>query len=132
MSRAPHPFFSGPIAWHTQFREAGDEAREKDRMIMVAICRLKCAASRALVEKVLRKDELAEVIDRDFVPLACDADHLEPEVAELLARLTVKEPTPVCIYLTRDGRVVQSTAGGRHPAVLLNDLIQACAKRTTV
>jgi hypothetical protein len=33
----------------------------------------------------------------------------------------------VCIYLSAAGRVLLSTAGGRPPAVLLNDMMQALA-----
>ncbi len=129
MARAPHPYFTCPISWHTKLADAMADAREHDRLVMILHSRVQCGGSRALVEKSLRKDELSEVIERDFVPLASDADHPEPDVLALIAGLPAKEPTPLCIYVSTDGRVVQSSAGGRHPAVLLNDLQQAWTKR---
>ena len=41
----------------------------------------------------------------------------------------VKAPTPLIIYVAVDGRVMGSTAGGRPPAVLLNDMLGATSKK---
>src|SRR5438094_57336 len=125
MSRTPHPFFRGPISWHSKLEDALNEARQSHRIVLLAHCQAKCEGSRALVEKVLCKEELAEMIEKNFVPLASDSDHPDPEIAAILATLPKTAPTPVCVYLNSDGQVLKSTAGGRHPAVLLNDLQQA-------
>jgi hypothetical protein len=49
-------------------------------------------------------------------------------VAEIVGTLPVRAPTPLIAYLSVDGRVLGSTAGGRPPAVLLNDMLGATTK----
>jgi hypothetical protein len=126
-----HPHFEDRRAlwWHDRLADALAAAREKKLRVLVQIGRRSCGGSRALVEKNLAKDEIAEFASAHFVTLAADADALEPELAALVATLPKREPTPLCIYLSSDGRVLLSTAGGRPAAVLLNDLVEAAGKQ---
>ena len=61
--------------------------------------------------------------------VAADADALEPRAREIFEALPVKAPTPLIAYLASDGRVLMSTAGGRPPAVLLNDMLNATSRK---
>jgi hypothetical protein len=125
----PHPHFTSPIAWHTQLADALADARALGRRVFAVHGRATCGGTRALVERTLSKEELRDYLAQHFVALASDADRAEPELATLVAGLPRREPTPVCLYLAPDGRVLFSTAGGRPPAVLLNDMLEAVSKR---
>jgi len=122
-----HPYFHDEraVPWRARLADGLAAAGESGRRVLVVYGRASCAASRALVEKTIGKGEIAEYLDRHFVAVAADAEAVEPEVAALVAGLPKREPTPLCIYLDRDGRALHSTAGGRPAAVFLNDMMHA-------
>jgi hypothetical protein len=125
---AQHPWFSSALQWHTNL----DEATAAQKRLMLVIGRATCGGTRALVERTLAKEEIEEFTRDKFTLVAADADAPElcgPRVREIFDALPVKAPTPVIVYLTVDGRVLSSTAGGRPPAVLLNDMLGATTKK---
>ena len=124
-----HPYFTSGLDWHTDLAQALAEAKQRDVRVFVAHGHRFCSGTRALVERTLAKEEVAEMMVRHFVAVASDNDALHPEVAALLEKLPKREPTPVCLYLDSAGQLISSTAGGRPPAVLLNDMLGALAKR---
>jgi hypothetical protein len=124
-----HPWFVSPLDWHAHLDEALAAARADGKRVFLLCGRASCGGSRALVERTLAKDEIAEYTAQHFVLMASDADAPAPEVAALVDGLAQKAPTPVCIYLDGDGRLLGSTAGGRPPAVLLNDLLGIVARK---
>lgn len=124
-----HPHFSSALAWHTTFDAALADAVANQKRLMLVVGRQTCGGTRALVERTLSKEELEEFTPRHFALLAADSDALEPRVAEIVAQLPVKAPTPLIAYLAVDGRVLGATAGGRPPAVLLNDMLGATSKK---
>src|SRR4051812_4150071 len=126
---AQHPWFSSGLSWHTGLDAAIAEAAAAGKRLFVVVGRHTCAGTRALVERTLAKEELEEFVREKFVIVSADADALEPRVAELFATLPVRAPTPVAMYLAVDGRVLMSTAGGRPPAVLLNDMLNATTRK---
>jgi hypothetical protein len=121
-----HPLFDDGRAldWYTRLDDATSAAAASGRRIFVLVGGRRCQGTRMLVEKCLAKAEIADEVRRDFVALAADAAALEPAVEALLGSLPKREPTPVCIYLTVEGRVAYSTIGGRSPAVLLSELLE--------
>jgi hypothetical protein len=129
---AGHPWFTSGLEWHTRLDDALAEVGAGPKKLMAVVGRPLCAGTRALVERTLAKEELEEYTRQHFVLLAVDADALaqEPRVAELVERVPVKAPTPLVLYATSDGRVVGSSAGGRPPAVLLNDMLGANSKKS--
>jgi hypothetical protein len=124
-----HPWFSSALAWHTTLDGAIAEAASSGRRLMLVVGRATCGGTRALVERTLAKEELEEFTRDKFVLVAADADGLEPRAREIVDALPVKAPTPVIAYLSVDGRVLAATAGGRPPAVLLNDMLGATTKK---
>ena len=54
---------------------------------------------------------------------------LSLSIAALLPNLPRQEPTPLCVYLAADGRILHSTVGGRPAAVFLRDMTEALAKK---
>ncbi|MCU1279939.1 MAG: Thioredoxin-like [bacterium] len=129
---AQHPWFSSGLVWHTQLAPAIAEATAAGKRLMLVVGRATCAGTRALVERTLAKEELEEFVREKFVLVAVDADAPElgdPRIGEIFAALPVRAPTPVAIYLAVDGRALMSTAGGRPPAVLLNDMLNATTRK---
>jgi hypothetical protein len=126
---AQHPWFTSALLWHTRLDEAIAAATANGQRLMLVIGRATCAGTRALVERTLAKEEL-EAFTRDkFALVAADADALEPRARELYDALLVKAPTPLIVYLSVDGKIMSSTAGGRPPAVLLNDMLGATSRK---
>lgn len=73
----------------------------------------------------MAKEEIHEYLDAHYVCVAGDADAPEPDVAGLVARMPKHDRTPLCLYLSAEGELMHSTAGGRPPAVFLSDLLEA-------
>jgi hypothetical protein len=131
MASDRHPDFgdSRAVRWHARLADALAEATGAGRRVLLVHGAKSCGGTRALVEKTLEKDEIAEYVNAHFVLVASRAEAAEPEVAALLPSLPKQAPTPVCVYLDASGRALHSTAGGRPPAVFLNDMQTATAKR---
>lgn len=124
-----HPHFSSALRWLTTLDDAIATAQAEGKRIMLVIGRATCAGTRSLVERTLAKEELEEYTPEKFVLLSADADSLEPRISELVTQLPVKAPTPLILYLAPDARLLSSTAGGRPPAVLLNDMLGATSRK---
>jgi hypothetical protein len=130
-----HPYFDDRAAapWFVSLESGLAAARATGRRALLVLCRPDCGGSRALIERVMPKEEIAEVLQESFVCISADSRAPTPELSELLTRLPKTEPTPVCIYLSPADsgppRVLHSTAGGRPPAVFLRDMTEALAKR---
>ena len=128
-----HPYFDdrGAAPWYVSLEAGLGAARAAGRRVLLVVNRPDCGGSRALIERVMAKEEIAEALQEGFVCISADSRAPDPETARLLAQLPKSEPTPVCIYLdpAPAPRVVHSTAGGRPPAVFLRDLTEALAKR---
>ena len=120
-----HPHFVSPLFWHASLAEGLAAARESGRAVLLVVGRQSCGGSRALVEKTSAKEEILEYLDAHYVCVAGDADAPEPAVAALVAQTAQHDRTPLCLYLSADGRLLHSTAGGRPPAVFLSDLLEA-------
>ena len=126
-----HPYFLDRRAayWHASLADALAVAASAGKRVFIQYGRQRCDGSRALVEKTIVKDEIAEFLREHFECFAVDADKAEPDVAAIIAGLPKQLPTPLCVYLAADGRVLHSTAGGRPAAVLLRDFTEATSKK---
>lgn len=115
------------VTWQRALAPALAEASREHKMVFVQVGKQECGGSRSLIERVLPKEEITEALRESFVCVCSELASLEPAVAELLATLPRREPTPVCMYLDGEGRALHSTVGGRPPAVFLRDLTEALA-----
>ena len=125
---AGHPWFTSGLEWYSGLDEALAAAGAAHKKLMLVFGRAKCPGTRLLVERTLAKEEIEEYTSAHFIVLAADADTNEPRLAEVLAKLPVRTPTPLIAYLSTDARLLGSTAGGRPPAVLLNDMLGATSR----
>jgi hypothetical protein len=124
-----HPWFTSALVWQTRLDDAIVEATAAGKRLMLVVGRATCGGTRALVERTLAKEELEQFTREKLTLVAADADALEPRAREIVDALPVKAPTPLIVYLTVEGRVLSSTAGGRPPAVLLNDMLGATTRK---
>ena len=124
-----HPWFTSALTWQTRLDEAIAEATAAGKRLMLVVGRATCGGTRALVERTLAKEELEAFTREKLTLVAADADAPEARVREIVNALPVKAPTPLIVYLTVEGRVLSSTAGGRPPAVLLNDMLGATTRK---
>src|SRR5262245_14085253 len=130
---AQHPWFTSGLGWHTSLDAALADATAAKKRLMMVVGRATCAGTRALVERTLAKEELEQFTREKFALVAADYDALEPRAREIVDGLTVKAPTPLIVYIApndeKGGHVVGATAGGRPPAVLLNDMLGATTRK---
>ena len=126
-----HPHFDDhrAIHWHLRLVDALAAARDAGKRVLVVYGGRGCSGTRALVERTLWKDEIAEFINGHFACLASESGVEDGDLAPLVAGLPKREPTPLCIYVAIDGRVVHSTAGARPAAVLLTDMLEALNRK---
>src|SRR4029078_10617160 len=124
-----HPHFVSPVFWHASLAEGLDAARESKRAVLLVVGRQSCGGSRALVEKAIGRGEDHEYVGAHYVCVAGDADAPDPAVAALVARMAQHDRTPLCLYLSAEGALMHSPAGGRPPAVFLSDLLEAPHRR---
>ncbi|MSP63177.1 MAG: thioredoxin family protein [Myxococcales bacterium] len=126
-----HPYFNDrrAVFWYLHLEDALAAATSEGKRVIVQWGNQKCGGSRALVEKNILKEEIAEFLNAHFVAVAADSTAPDPDVAALVASLPKHEPTPVCVYLAADGRLLHSTAGGRPAAVLLQDMTEATGRK---
>lgn len=128
MSR--HLFFDdrASVPWVGSLAEALTLAAQNGKRVFVQIGSRDCGGSRALVEKVIPKEEIAEELGAGYVCVCADVGALSPELAALAAAAPKREPTPLCLYLSAEGKLVHSTVGGRPAAVFLRDLTEGLAR----
>lgn len=133
---ARHLYFDdrAAVPWYHALSAALEQAAlpaDKPLRVLVVFSRLDCGGSRALIERVFAKEEISEELRARFLCVCIDTRHLEahPQAQALFQSLPKREPTPVCMYLTPDARIVHSTAGGRPAAVFLRDLTEAFSRR---
>lgn len=139
-SPSRHPFFDdrAAVPWHHSLESAAAAARETGQRLWIAVTSPDCGGSRALIERVLPKEEISAELRDGFVCVSIDGRAPEPAVQALLAQAPRRSPTPVCLYAaltpaspgasSQDAgslRLVYSTAGGRPAAVFLCDLTEA-------
>jgi uncharacterized protein YyaL (SSP411 family) len=127
----PHPFFDDKraVLWHRSLPAALADAAEQQKRVFLCVGGPRCSATRALVERTIAKQEIGEYIGEHFVACAVDPEHAEADVKAIVAALPRHEPTPLCIFLTPEARVVHSTVAARPPAVLLTDMLEAVSRR---
>lgn len=141
-SPSRHPFFDdrAAVPWHHSLESGAAAARASGKRLWIVVTSPDCGGSRALIERVLPKEEISAELRDGFVCVSIDGRTPEPEVQALLALAPRRTPTPVCLYAavapTSDTasssaasagplRLVYSTAGGRPAAVFLCDLTEA-------
>lgn len=117
------------VPWHRSLAAALFQARDQGKRVLIVIGRRDCGGTRALIEKIVPKQEIADELRASFVCVCSDQGSQEEAVSALTHHAPRREPTPLCLYTNADGRLLHSTVGGRPAAVFLRDLTEAHARR---
>ena len=117
------------VPWHRSVTAAQAQARDENKRVLVVVGRRDCGGTRALIEKIVPKQEIVEELRAGFICVCSDAAGSDAEVRAIVQQAPRHEPTPLCLYIDPSGRLVHSTVGGRPAAVFLRDLTEAHARR---
>ncbi|MHC4379308.1 MAG: thioredoxin family protein, partial [Planctomycetota bacterium] len=84
-----HPHFDdgGAHTWETEFVAAIARARAERKLVFIEMGREQCSQCRALVQNVLTRPEIHELVHDHYVVLASDCDEPEDEVFDLAHKL---------------------------------------------
>jgi hypothetical protein len=127
-----HPYFQSQPIWQPSLTEGLREAAAQGKRVFLTIGRIDCGGSRTLIEKTISKEEIFEYLVERFACVALDAGALPADVQALVSRMKSGAKTPLCLYVDASGALVLDTAGGRPPAVFLNDLVEGATRRVVV
>ena len=111
--------WSGKINWAMNYDSAINLAKSQNKLIMIDISRTECPPCEYLATKVYTDDEVANYINKNFIPLfyLVDKDNL-PVIVENY----FMGSTPTILFLEPNGKLVYSMIGARPPKVFLNIL----------
>ena len=78
----PHPHFDdrGTLDWHVHWDDALAAARREGKLVFIEMGREACGNCRTLVQSIVPRPRVAELLKKHFVGLASDADDPEPQV----------------------------------------------------
>jgi thioredoxin-like negative regulator of GroEL len=125
-----HPHFDdkGALDWTTDLDVALQHARSQRRLVFVEYGREQCGQCRALVQSVIPRPEIAELLNGHFVPLAIDCDDAPDEVEELALKLEDATMLPFVLIVDAQGQFVDGHSGAVDAAGLarwLEGLVEA-------
>ena len=114
MARHPHFDDRGTLDWHVRWDDALAAARREGKLVFIEMGRELCGNCRALVQSVVPRPRIAELLRKHFVGLAADADDPEPQVLDLgMQHLADATMLPFVLFTDADGNYL----GGGHGAV---------------
>ncbi len=120
----PHPTFDdkGTFDWHTEIGKALSEAQTDGKRLLIEYGREQCSQCRALVQAVLPRPEIAELVASSFVLLAADCDDAEEDVEELALKLEDAMQLPFVLIIDEHGQFLEGFSGVIEPERLRRTL----------
>ena len=111
--QAGAPERRGELAWHQDRAAAFEEAQRTGRPVLIDFTGYTCTNCRHMEATVLSKPEIAERIDRDFVPLQLWTDDGEtgPALQRYQLELTGRIALPTYAVVHPDGRLLTQLSG---------------------
>jgi len=111
--------WSGKINWAMNYDSAVKLAKTQNKLIMIDISKSDCPPCKYLATKVYTDDEVANYINKNFVPLfyLVDEDNLPVTVQNYFMGTT-----PTIMFLEPNGKLIYNMVGARPPKVFLNIL----------
>ncbi|MEP0546888.1 MAG: cytochrome c biogenesis protein CcdA [Rhodothermales bacterium] len=103
----------GELAWHQSRASAFEEAQRTGRPVLIDFTGYTCTNCRHMEATVLSKPEIAERIDRHFVPLQLWTDDAEtgPALQRYQLELTGRIALPTYAVVHPDGRLLTQLSG---------------------
>ncbi|EDM24015.1 DUF255 domain-containing protein [Caminibacter mediatlanticus TB-2] len=117
--------WSGKVNWAMSYDLAKQIALKENKLIMVDIALTNCPPCRYLAKNVYTNDEVANYINKNFLPLfyLADKDELPPIVQNYFTG-----STPTILFLKPSGELVYSFIGARPPKTFLSILKEVNSK----
>lgn len=119
-SEALPPAATAAIRWRADYAAAQDEARLKNRPLLLEFRREECFWCQKLDETTFRTPELAGLIDQDFIPVKIDASR-----DSSITRALNIQRFPTLILATPSGEVLEILEGYMDALTLAQHLRQA-------
>jgi thioredoxin-related protein len=113
-SLANHPHFDdhGAVRWHLDYAKAVAEARATGKRILIESGRTACAGCRALVEEIIPRPEIRDLLNVHFICMADDCDRMDAAVRALaLSHLPRARTLPFILLVDANGRWLGGSSG---------------------
>ena len=111
--------WSGKVNWAMSYDLAKQLAKQENKLIMVDVALTHCPPCKYLATKVYTDDEVANYINKNFIPVfyLADQDRLPAEVQNYFTG-----STPTIMFIKPNGELFYSFIGARPPKVFLKIL----------
>lgn len=131
-SRSSHPHFDdrGTLDWTASYSLAQAQAQREGKLLFIEFGREQCSQCRSLVQNVIPRPEVAELLKTHFVALAADCDDAEPEVEALAMQLSDATMLPFVMVADAEGRYLHGSSGAMDAQSLLRILQRLTAGRS--
>ncbi|HPF15505.1 MAG: thioredoxin family protein [Planctomycetes bacterium] len=131
-TKKPHPHFDdhGTLDWFQTLEGAVDEAKRTGRLIFMEFGRKACSQCRSLVEAIVPRPDVAELLQNHFVALAADADGEDDAILRLASQLPDAMMLPFVIFADAEGQFLEGYSGSASAPYLLKTLNRLIATRT--
>jgi thioredoxin 1 len=108
--------WSGKVNWAIGFDAAKAVAAKENKLIMVDVSLSHCPPCQYLATKVYTDDEVADYINKNFVPVfyLADKDNLP-----LIVQNYFTGSTPTILFIKPNGELFYSFIGARPPKIFL-------------
>jgi thioredoxin-related protein len=117
MPRHPHFDDRGTLDWYTRFEDALAAARREKKLVFIEMGREACGNCRTLVQSVVPRTAVADLLKQHFVGLASDADDPEEPVLDLaMQHLADATMLPFVLFTDAEGRYLAGGHGAVDPA----------------
>jgi thiol:disulfide interchange protein len=119
-----HPHFDdgGAHRWETEFEAAIARARAENKLVFIEMGREQCGQCRALVQNVLTREDLRELVEERYVMLASDCDEPEDEVLDLAHKLEDAMMLPFVLIVDAQGQFIEGSSGAQDAGTLKRTL----------
>ena len=111
--------WSGKVNWAMSYDLAKQLAKQENKLIFVDVALSHCPPCKYLATKVYTDDEVANYINKNFIPVfyLADQDRLPVEVQNYFTG-----STPTIMFIKPNGELFYSFIGARPPKVFLKIL----------
>jgi len=111
--------WSGKVNWAMSYEMAKNLAKKENKLIMVDIALTTCPPCKYLAKNVYTNQEVADYINKNFVPVfyLADQDRIPPEVADYFSG-----STPTIMFIKPNGELFKVFIGARPPNIFLQIL----------
>ena len=129
MNKHPHFDDKGTLDWHEDWEEALAAAQRDGKKVFIEMGRELCSNCRTLVQSIVPRPAVAELLKQGFVALASDADDPQQPVVELaMEHLSDAMMLPFVMFTDAEGRFLAGGHGAVDPQAFERTLRELSAR----